>query len=1313
MSNQYANVQPGQPGVSGLSSEPAHFDLYLCAELSSHQVKVEVKEGAGSTEEVDFSKIGNEEALKILQASLLMGSSVMLPATVHGLSADEAAKRLIEYGPNKLPESTRNPFLVFLGYLWNPLSWAMEVAAIISIALLDYADFALIVALLIVNASISYVEEANADKAIKALAAALAPKAKALRGGEVINIEAKDLVPGDVIIIRLGDIVPADVKILPEEGGGGGEEVPMQIDQAALTGESLPAKKFTGDVAFSGSAIKQGERHAVVYATGVNTFFGRAAALISGTHNVANLQVIMTKIGGICLVTIGVWVVIELCVQFGHYRHACLSGEEGCPTLTNMLVIIVGGIPIAMPTVLSVTLALGASKLAKEGAIVARMSAVEEMAGMDVLCSDKTGTLTLNKLSVEPQSIMLTGSVSADEIMKLAALSANTITEEPIDMVLWESYPSRSELKSRYKTVKFVPFNPTDKITIATVLDLQTNKIIRLLKGSPQVVLRKAYNKDQLNDPVNNKMIEFANRGFRSLGLAMADGDGVGEINTKWEMICLLPMFDPPRHDTKETIERCMDQGITVKMITGDHLLIGKETARMLGMGVEVGKGMAAGQQLHPTPNRGSLLIPSPRCSQMYPSEVLIKARNGDKESMHGYSSVSEMCEKCNGFAEVFPEHKFEIVKILQDADHVCGMTGDGVNDAPALKKADVGIAVHGATDAARGAADIVLTEPGLSTIVTAVIGARKIFQRMTTYSKYTVAMTFRICFTFGLLTVIYDWYFPTILIVIMAVFNDGAMIALAKDRVIPSRLPNSWNLNNIFLMGIVYGLFLTLSSWALYQTAVKTTFFEDKCGLFSLNDQPTRVDAWCAAKIERELPASSNFGLTPYTSICALPSYRNQWMPDGSCEGYDPVTMNRLTFGQLPGELSGPPSILDQCNVEQIYIRGAMTRTLLYVQISVSGQALVFVVRHQGWSLIQRAGSLTYIAFVLAQLGSTLIGIFGFAGYVPPRERFQDCMFCGLSTGYKTPFFPSMEVPISGTESRYTASVIGCTGYVIVAWIWSAIWYMPLDLVKWMMCWILNEDGFRDQPAWKKQKKHRPDAPHKNNQENEIMGPPGFAPANLSNPMGRTSMSKPVAHVLDRASAAVVTIQRNSQGVAQDAIQKIPPLCKAHRDRAKVMRRECLVLDEGLVKECYKQDEDADSFKSTVQGSRAQHSMYFPADTEGELMWSMTACACGARMSNPPQPCGAQCRGSMPLEPMHMLLDKEAARQAALNAECIRLMLLDTPGMPPFDTLNKDLLKAWCKHNNIRGVSSKSKNELRDMCLLKLREKVEATRHM
>eukprot|EP00887_Chlorella_sp_A99_P007956 scaffold12.g7956.t1 len=298
----------------------------------------------------ESEQVSQEEALRLLKAS------------EKGLTSEEAARRLQEYGPNKLPEETRNPILVYLSYMWNPLSWAMEAAAIIAIALLDYVDFALIVALLLTNSTISYVEEANADKAIKALTSALAPKAKVLRDGTVSTIEAADLVPGDIII----------------------------VDQAALTGESLPVKKFSGNVAFSGSTIKQarrwrdaalvvysGERHCVVYATGMETFFGRAAALLGSAQGTANLQKIMTRIGAFCLITIGVWCVIELAVQFGHYKHQCVGGQGGCPTLLNMLVIVVGGIPIAMPTVLSVTLALGAYTLAKEGAIVSRMSAVE------------------------------------------------------------------------------------------------------------------------------------------------------------------------------------------------------------------------------------------------------------------------------------------------------------------------------------------------------------------------------------------------------------------------------------------------------------------------------------------------------------------------------------------------------------------------------------------------------------------------------------------------------------------------------------------------------------------------------------------------------------------------------------------------------------------------------------------------------------------------------------------------------------------------------------------------------------------------
>lgn len=344
------------------------------------------------------------------------------------------------------------------------------------------------------------------------------------------------------------------------------------------------------------------------------------------------------------------------------------------------------------------------------------------------------------------------------------------------------------------------------------------------------------------------------------------------------------------------------------------------------------------------------------------------------------------MCEKCNGFAEVFPEHKYEIVAILQGGHHVVGMTGDGVNDAPALKKADVGIAVAGATDAARGAADIVLTKDGLSTINTAVLGARKIFQRMTTYSKYTVAMTFRICFTFGLLTVIYNWYFPTILIVILAVFNDGAMIALSKDKCLPSNLPNAWNLTNIFIMGIVYGLYLTLSSWALFYVASYTSFFQDKFNLFSLNVNISVLTLWCGQTIDSGV--ANTYGLynntTGFTrgyygaygnagdaSLCVLPSYAGQFnVSDGYMPGYC------LSYPSAPGSKllnvpspTGVPTIMQQCIVEQVYVRGAMMRALLYNQVSISGQALVFVVRTQSWSLMSRAGNLTYWAFIFAQV--------------------------------------------------------------------------------------------------------------------------------------------------------------------------------------------------------------------------------------------------------------------------------------------------------------------------------------------------------
>lgn len=952
--------------------------------------KANGKDGAAATttnEEVDFKDISIEEALKILEC------------TDKGLTAAEVTARLEQYGPNKLPESTVNPILRFLGYMWNPLSWAMEVAAIISIALLDFADFAVITALLLCNALISYREEANADKAIKALTSALAPKAKALRDGKVEQIDAVGLVPGDVIVCRIGDIVPADIKLL---GDPNDTSSPLQVDQAALTGESLPVKKFPGHVAFSGSTIKQGEVECLVYATGSNTFFGRAAALISGTHSVANIAKVMTNIGAACLITIGIWVVIELAVQFGKYNHECVGGIGGCPTLTNMLVIVVGGVPIAMPTVLSVTLALGAARLAKEGAIVARMSAVEEMAGMSILCSDKTGTLTLNKLSVDASTVLTLGSNSVDDVLKYSALSAQIDSEEAIDIVLIESYPGKATMWDGLKQSKFVPFNPVDKYTISHVTNSSTGETYRLLKGAPQVVLRMAANKDKDGKAVNDKIVEFANRGFRALGVAKTSAM---EGNDSWEMLGLLPLFDPPRHDTKQTIEECLKKGISVKMVTGDQLLIGKEVSRQLGMG-----------------------------TNMFTTDVLLKAKEGIIH-LDGVKDVDELVEHADGFAEVFPEHKYAIVEILQNRGHLVGMTGDGVNDAPALKKADVGIAVDGATEAARGAADIVLTEPGLSTIVTAIIGARKIFQRMNTYAKYTVAMTFRICLTFGVLTVVYNWYFPTLLTVLLAVFNDGAMIALSKDRVTPSQLPNSWKLQNIFISGAIYGVYLSLSSWALWYVAAKTAFFRASIRLPDLENRYGVMQTWCinyAARngIDVNAPSSTLGG------------------------GY------AKEFGN-PGQAD--PSILVQCVTEQKWMRESMLRTLLYLQVSVSGQALVFVVRTQSWSFKARAAGLTYAAFFIAQVLSTIIAVFGFNGYPEPRQNVRPCEFCRMSGGGRNAFFASNIGPQANTEGVYIDSIMGCLAYAVVAWIWAFIWYIPLDLIKWIIAYILNEDGFRD----------------------------------------------------------------------------------------------------------------------------------------------------------------------------------------------------------------------------------------------------------
>ncbi|CAO1939778.1 unnamed protein product [Urochloa humidicola] len=745
-----------------------------------------------SNETVDLEHIPVEEVFEHLKC------------TREGLTADAAQQRVNVFGYNKLEEKQESKVLKFLGFMWNPLSWVMEAAAIMAIALahggktirgermgIDFHDFAGIMLLLIINSTISFIEENNAGNAAAAIMARLAPKAKVLRDGTWSELDASLLVPGDIISIKLGDIIPADARLL--------EGDPLKIDQSALTGESLPVTKHPGDGIYSGSTCKQGEIEAVVIATGIHTFFGKAAHLVESTSHVGHFQKVLTSIGNFCICSIAAGMTIELIVMSIHAR-------EYRQIVDNLLVLLIGGIPIAMPTVLSVTMAIGSHKLAQQGAITKRMTAIEEMAGMDVLCSDKTGTLTLNKLSVDKNLIeVFARGMEKDDIVLMAARASRLENQDAIDFAIVSMLPDPKEARAGIQEVHFLPFNPTDKRTALTYLDAG-GKMHRVSKGAPEQILNLASNKSEIERKVHHAIGNYAERGLRSLAVAYQEvPEGAKESpGGPWQFVGLLPLFDPPRHDSAETISRALDLGVSVKMITGDQLAIAKETGRRLGMG-----------------------------TNMYPSSSLL----GDKkEGDIAVLPVDELIEQADGFAGVFPEHKYEIVQRLQARKHICGMTGDGVNDAPALKIADIGIAVADATDAARGASDIVLTEPGLSVIISAVLTSRAIFQRMKNYTIYAVSITIRIVLGFLLLACFWNFDFPPIMVLVIAILNDGTIMTISKDKVKPSPQPDSWKLAEIFATGVIIGAYLAVTTVLFFWAVHKTEFFVRVFNVRSLN---------------------------------------------------------------------------------------------------------------------------------------------------------------------------------------------------------------------------------------------------------------------------------------------------------------------------------------------------------------------------------------------------------------------------------------------------------------------------------------------
>ena len=681
-----------------------------------------------------------------------------LGSSPDGLSQAEAQKRLSQYGPNEIEEKKTNPFLKFLGYFWGPIPWMIEAAVILSAVDRHWPDFAIILLLLVANAVVGFWEEHQAGNAVAALKAKLAIKARVKRDGQWVTPEARELVPGDVIRLRLGDIVPADARLL--------EGDPVEVDQSALTGESLPATRKPGEAVFSGSILRQGESDALVYATGASTYFGKTAQLVQRARTVSHFQRAVLKIGNYLIILAAALVAVIITV-------ALFRGDPILTTLQFALVLTVAAIPVAMPTVLSVTMAVGARLLAQKEAIVTRLAAIEELAGVDVLCADKTGTLTQNRLTLGDPFCM--GDIPVDLVILSAALASRAENKDAIDLAVLGGLANDQALQG-YQVLHFQPFDPVHKRTEATVKDADGREF-KVTKGAPQVILELATAAGEVKPAVEQAVNEFAARGFRSLGVARAEGEG------PWQFLGVLPLFDPPRDEARATIATARQMGVKVKMVTGDQLAIARETAGKLGLGTNILDAGGFGTTKH-----------------------------------YETGQLAASIESADGFAQVFPEHKFHIVDVLQQRGHIVGMTGDGVNDAPALKKADCGIAVSGATDAARAAASIVLMTTGLSVIIAAIKESRKIFQRMNSYAIYRITETLRVLLFMTLSILVFNFYPVTaVMIVMLALLNDGAILSIAYDNVHYKDKPEAWNMRMVLGISTVLGVIGVIAAFGLF----------------------------------------------------------------------------------------------------------------------------------------------------------------------------------------------------------------------------------------------------------------------------------------------------------------------------------------------------------------------------------------------------------------------------------------------------------------------------------------------------------------
>ncbi len=670
-----------------------------------------------------------------------------------GLNKGEVESNIKEYGYNEVPEKKKNALLKFFLKFWGLSPWMLELIIILSWFLHKYSDAYIVLGLLLFNAIIGFIQEYNAANAVEALRKKLQVNVKLLRDSVWKTLAARELVPGDIIRIRKGDFVPADIKIIQGD---------ISVDQSALTGESLEAEKKQDEVIYSGSIVTKGEATGIVTLTGVNTKFGKTIELVKTAKPKSHIDEIISKVVKWLLIIVGALLAVALIVAF-------IKGNNILEILPLMLVLLLGAIPVALTAMFTVCMALGSKELVKQGVLVTRLNAPDDAASMDILCVDKTGTLTMNKLSVA--KLQVAKDYKEDDVLLYGALASQEANHDSIDLAFINSANEKKILTNSFVQKTFIPFDAKNRKTEATIQ--KGSEEFKVMKGAFNVIAEVCGLDEKAKTDWTAKVNDFAKEGYRTLAVAKTNGQD------KPDFVGLTALHDPPRADSKELINEIEKLGVSVKMLTGDALPIAIEIAKIVDL-----KG------------------------------TIISASEFKKEDR---KNLVELLEKNSGLAEIYPEDKYDIVKAFQEKGHIVGMTGDGVNDAPALKQAEVGIAVSSATDVAKGAASIVLTQEGLSNILSPIKVGRMMFERINTWILNKIARTIlKTCFVIVAYLILGKFIVTATAMLIMIFMTDFVKISLSTDNVKWSEKPAKWNINGLAKIGVVIGLMMTIEAFGL-----------------------------------------------------------------------------------------------------------------------------------------------------------------------------------------------------------------------------------------------------------------------------------------------------------------------------------------------------------------------------------------------------------------------------------------------------------------------------------------------------------------